>query len=113
MDREITLEEDWIYSLLGDHDVHMPATYDVEGDHALRRLQSDELQLKNPHSNKNSDQHPVSLWIVPFGRNHYFTGRESELAELHSMLFANNQLTKSAISGLGGVGKTQLVLDFI
>ncbi|KAG7009655.1 hypothetical protein G7Y79_00002g007700 [Physcia stellaris] len=91
----------------------MPATYDVEGHHALRRLQSDELQLENPHFNKNSDQHPVNLWIVPFGRNHYFTGRESELVELHSMLFTNNQFTKSAISGLGGVGKTQLVLEFI
>lgn len=114
MNEETTREEDGVYSLLGSFDVHMPAIYGEGDHHALRRLQSEiELQLKNPNFDKNSDQRPVSRWIVPFKRNPYFTGRESELAELHNMLFTNNQFTKSAISGLGGVGKTQLVLEFI
>jgi tetratricopeptide (TPR) repeat protein len=48
---------------------------------------------------------------VPFERNPYFTGRESQLAQLEENLFAKDQTTKMAITGLGGVGKTQLVLE--
>ncbi|RYP93273.1 hypothetical protein DL770_000648 [Monosporascus sp. CRB-9-2] len=83
--------------------------------HALQRLQSEiERQLKNPPPYKLSDlQHPVSQWIVPFERNTRFTDRESELAELENKLFANNQFTKTAVCGLGGVGKTQLVLELL
>ncbi|KAL9027364.1 MAG: hypothetical protein Q9196_004100 [Gyalolechia fulgens] len=112
--RETTLEEDKVYSLLGIFDVHMPVIYGEGEHHALRRLQSEiEMHSKTPHFDKNPDQHPVSQWIVPFERNTRFTGRESELAELQNMLFTNNQFTKTAISGLGGVGKTQLVLEFL
>ncbi|RMZ69754.1 kinesin light chain 1 [Pyrenophora seminiperda CCB06] len=93
----------------------MPAIYGEGESHALRRLQSEiEMQLKNSRfDNAVDSQDPVSQWIVPFERNVNFTGRESELSELQSMLFANNQFTKAAISGLGGVGKTQLVLEFL
>src|SRR5436305_182635 len=50
-------------------------------------------------------------WIVPFERNTRFTGRESQLAKLRETLFVGGQTTKIAITGLGGVGKTQLVLE--
>jgi tetratricopeptide (TPR) repeat protein len=49
--------------------------------------------------------------MVPFERNPCFTGRESQLAQLEEKLFAKDQTTKMAITGLGGVGKTQLVLE--
>ncbi|CAE7205771.1 hypothetical protein PTNB73_07222 [Pyrenophora teres f. teres] len=113
--RETTREEDKVYSLLGIFDVHMPAIYGEGEHHALRRLQSEiEMHSKNPHFDKTVDlQHPVNQWMVPFERNIRFTDRESELAELQNMLFTNNQFTKTAISGLGGVGKTQLVLEFL
>jgi len=52
-------------------------------------------------------------WIVPFERNLRFTGRESQLAQLEGMLFAKERTTKMAIMGLGGVGKTQLVLELL
>ncbi|KIM93232.1 hypothetical protein OIDMADRAFT_75421, partial [Oidiodendron maius Zn] len=52
-------------------------------------------------------------WIVPFDRNPRFTGRESQLSQLQDMLFVKDQTTKIAITGLGGVGKTQLVLELI
>ncbi|KAG8162876.1 hypothetical protein KVR01_007354 [Diaporthe batatas] len=52
-------------------------------------------------------------WIVPFERNPLFTGRGSELDQLQRMLLANDQFTKVAVSGLGGVGKTQLVLELL
>jgi putative protein kinase ArgK-like GTPase of G3E family len=48
---------------------------------------------------------------VPFERNPYFTGRESQLAQLEEKLFAKDQTAKMAITGLGGVGKTQMVLE--
>ncbi|KIV98674.1 uncharacterized protein PV09_09555 [Verruconis gallopava] len=46
-------------------------------------------------------------FIVPFGKNNHFTGRESELAELQKGLFVKGQTTKIAITGIGGIGKTQ------
>ena len=48
---------------------------------------------------------------MPFEKNPHFTGRETELAQLEEMLFAKDQTTKVAITGLGGVGKTQLALE--
>jgi tetratricopeptide (TPR) repeat protein len=54
-----------------------------------------------------------SPWIVPFERNPHFTGREPQLAELERLLFADDRTAKVAIVGLGGVGKTQLVLELL
>lgn len=53
------------------------------------------------------------VWNVPFARNRSFTGREDELDRLHS-LFASNTpgAAFQALSGLGGVGKTQLALEY-
>jgi tetratricopeptide (TPR) repeat protein len=51
--------------------------------------------------------------MVPFDRNHRFTGRESQLSQLQEMLFTKDQSIKIAVIGLGGVGKTQLVLELI
>ncbi|KAJ4294113.1 hypothetical protein N0V90_007803 [Kalmusia sp. IMI 367209] len=96
-------------------DMHMPAIYGEGELHALRRLQTEIEMRSNNLSIENNliRQHSINQWIVPFERNVRFTGRESELAELQNMLFTNNQFTKAAISGLGGVGKTQLVLEFL
>ena len=49
--------------------------------------------------------------MVPFSRNLQFTGRVDQLAELEMRLFVGEQTSKIAITGLGGVGKTQLVLE--
>jgi hypothetical protein len=51
------------------------------------------------------------LFIVPFNRNPNFIGRESQLTELKDQFFERCQTAKVAITGLGGVGKTQLVLE--
>lgn len=50
---------------------------------------------------------------MPFERNPRFTGRESQLAELEGKLFTGDHTAKIAITGLGGVGKTQLVLELL
>lgn len=41
-----------------------------------------------------------------------FVGREAELSQLHQQLQASEQSTVFAISGMGGVGKTELVLQY-
>jgi tetratricopeptide (TPR) repeat protein len=50
---------------------------------------------------------------VPFERNARFTGRESELSQLEGMLFAEDRTTKIAITGLGGVGKTNILIELV
>lgn len=50
---------------------------------------------------------------MPFERNHRFTGRETQLAQLEKMLFTKDRTTRIAITGLGGVGKTQVVLELV
>ena len=54
-----------------------------------------------------------SLWNIPYRRNLFFTGREDILARLHSCLRSGETaaLTQTvAVSGLGGIGKTQTAL---
>lgn len=55
------------------------------------------------------------FWYVPHLRNPFFTGREELLSHLHEMLHAEKQtvaVTQRALCGLGGVGKTQIVLEY-
>jgi DNA-binding SARP family transcriptional activator len=52
------------------------------------------------------------VWNVP-ARNPRFTGRDSMLAELHQRLGAEEPtLVVQALYGLGGVGKTQLAIEY-
>jgi hypothetical protein len=54
-------------------------------------------------------------WNVPFRRNPFFTGREDLLKQLHDNLTKNKAaaLTQAqAISGLGGIGKTQTAVEY-
>jgi tetratricopeptide (TPR) repeat protein len=52
-------------------------------------------------------------FIVPFDRNPNFTGRGTQLAKVEDKLFVGGRTTKVAITGLGGIGKTQLVLELV
>ena len=55
------------------------------------------------------------LWNVPSRRNPFFTGREEVLQQLHDRLTSRQSAALSqtqAISGLGGIGKTQLAVEY-
>ncbi len=55
------------------------------------------------------------IWNVPYPRNPFFLGRETELALVHRRLHTEQAPalpSPQAISGLGGIGKTQFVLEF-
>ncbi len=62
---------------------------------------------------KSSQNFFPPIWIVPFRRNPFFTGREELLFQIHTLLQKKTSLTSSvAISGLGGIGKTQVALEY-
>lgn len=52
------------------------------------------------------------LWKVPFPRNRYFTGRKRLLERLHQALAAEQAVEAQALSGLGGIGKTQTAIEY-
>jgi tetratricopeptide (TPR) repeat protein len=53
------------------------------------------------------------LWTIPATRNPYFTGRETILQSLRDQLVKGNTTALTqAISGLGGIGKTQTAIEY-
>src|SRR5258708_21350009 len=53
--------------------------------------------------------------MIPFARNPYFTGREELRAQLAASLRSGHKMgvtQPGAISGLGGIGKTQIAVEY-
>ncbi len=54
-----------------------------------------------------------ALWNVPFPRNPFFVGREKVLEQLHNSMKSNKAVASfQAINGLGGIGKTQIAVEY-
>ncbi|KAF3389686.1 Kinesin light chain 2 [Talaromyces pinophilus] len=63
------------------------------------------MDIDQTESNK--QQH----WIVSLARNPNFVGRQDEIAKLEELITMRDGPRKIAITGLGGVGKTQVALE--
>ena len=60
-------------------------------------------------------QPQVPIWNIPYQRNPLFTGREDVLKSLSQTLKAGKTAALAqpqAISGLGGIGKTQTAVEY-
>jgi tetratricopeptide (TPR) repeat protein len=78
-------------------------------------------RTENQQSSQPAQKEPI--WNVPYVRNPYFTGRDEILDRLHQLLAPAGQndvaklpraaLTQpQAIKGLGGIGKTQIAVEY-
>jgi tetratricopeptide (TPR) repeat protein len=57
----------------------------------------------------------AAIWTVPYPQNTLFTGREAELEAIETTLRQGKNAAigqTQAISGLGGIGKTQIALEY-
>lgn len=74
-------------------------------------------QAVSTSTQSNPPTSPIThLWHVPYPRNPFFTGRQELLETLREELHQEHAtaLTQSwAISGLGGIGKTQIALEYV
>ena len=64
--------------------------------------------------NRTSSEHSGPLRLLPFGRNKDFVGRQSQLNQLITILHTEDieeDCQRTALVGLGGVGKTQIALE--
>src|SRR5262249_37801675 len=78
-------------------------------------IKKPELGTMRPLPAKERRQDFFQLWNVPYRRNPFFTGRDQVLEDLHKALREGSRaaLTQAAaISGLGGIGKTQTALEY-
>ncbi|KAL7946930.1 hypothetical protein V8C42DRAFT_298209 [Trichoderma barbatum] len=109
--RQTTLDEDWAYSLLGIFGTFMPLIYGEGKSNAIRRLRKEISDTTRRDDALSSQAADSCTSMVPFERNPSFTSRETDLEKIRQILFTGQQTAKVAISGLGGVGKTQLALE--
>ena len=55
----------------------------------------------------------TTIWNIPHNRNPNFTGRDEVLIELRNKLTSGQAAALTqAVNGLGGVGKTQLAVEY-
>ena len=54
-----------------------------------------------------------ACWLVPFQRNPQFVGRTLEIGRIGALLSSKTRCDRVAIVGLGGIGKTQIALEFV
>jgi len=110
--RETKREEDKAYSLLGIFNVFLPLIYGEGQVNAFRRLQEevDKSVKYIEYSRMTEERMLPSSYDIPFQRNRRFSGRNKILENLTHRLLVQKKCQKLAITGLGGIGKTQVAL---
>lgn len=97
-----------------------PQELGFEEEEAPPPIPSNTEEVEAPNSASTEE---IALWTVPYRRNPYFTGRSDLLDQLEQQLAAPGTgqaggirqiaLTQAqAVTGLGGIGKTQTVIEY-
>ena len=71
--------------------------------------------FNGPQDTMTSSTTPQRIWNVPHPHNRFFTGRKELLSRLQKQLRKGQKAALSqpqAISGLGGIGKTQIAVEY-
>jgi tetratricopeptide (TPR) repeat protein/transcriptional regulator with XRE-family HTH domain len=93
-----------------------PALYFREKLCELFGCPPEELGFVSPaRAEPESSTPAAAAWNVPYRRNPVFTGREEVLPRLHTLLHSSKSVALTqvqAISGLGGIGKTQTAIEY-
>ncbi|KAK3216196.1 hypothetical protein GRF29_8g2559841 [Pseudopithomyces chartarum] len=116
--RVTTMKEDQAYCLFGIFGVFLPVIYGEGEEHAMRRLrmeireQQQELEAKQTSSGSHDRQQLQTTrpsLAIPFRRDPDFVDRGTLLNELKEQCSA--PAARVALVGVGGVGKSQLVIE--
>lgn len=108
--RTTARDEDGAYCLLGLFEVFMPFIYGEGRNGAFSRLREEIAKSSKAHAP--ASKLASTLWNVPFLRNRHFVGQEEYLKKLEGLLSDEQPPSEIAITGLGGVGKTQIAIEF-
>ena len=110
-----------VYIDLVDQDEATARATFLQGITHERRRPSSPPSFPSTHQASPSSKQPSfpgalpAIWNIPYPRNPYFTGREELLHHLADCLRAGETVGISqpqAVHGLGGVGKTQIALEY-
>ncbi len=76
-------------------------------------LSTEDIQASSHALTSHTSPPPGPIWTVPYRRNPFFTGRKEVLTDLYVTLRGRNTVAVPlAISGLGGIGKTQIAIEY-
>jgi tetratricopeptide (TPR) repeat protein/transcriptional regulator with XRE-family HTH domain len=80
-----------------------------ELDILLQRRESEAPSVRK----EGQEQSPHRQWFMPHPRNEFFTAREEVLAQLNAAFSSGKSgIVKQVLSGLPGVGKTQIAIEY-
>ncbi|KAH6842416.1 hypothetical protein B0I37DRAFT_196979 [Chaetomium sp. MPI-CAGE-AT-0009] len=73
------------------------------------------FNLPSPNATTSATSQPNELgpvFLIPYAENKSFVGRTELLRNLQELLFKDDSPTRVALFGLGGIGKTQIALQY-
>ncbi|MGH7141542.1 MAG: trypsin-like peptidase domain-containing protein [Minisyncoccia bacterium] len=92
---------------------HFPECAEAQRQFHTREQRWSQTRMEYVQRIKSPSPQGEKIWNVPYPRKQFFTGREALLKRLHTHLqTAQTSVLGQVISGLGGIGKTQLAVEY-